>query len=159
MTQKLDLGWRNGGLGRALSNFCAYSFVLDGVQCGSMEGWLQSLKFDVQEEQEAVAALVGYQAYKIGQAGNNWRDTQTLWWKGKAYPRLSKPYHALVERAYDACFDASPQFQKSLVETGTMALTHVIGSHDPTMSVLTEWEYIYNVYRLRSKAQQVLWGM
>lgn len=159
MVDKLDLGWKNGGLGRALSNFCAYSFVLDDVQCGSMEGWLQSLKFEAMDEQQVVAAMVGYQAYKIGQNGNDWRETQTLWWNGKSYPRMSKGYHALVERAYDACFDANPGFQNSLVQTGTNVLTHVIGSHDPRMSVLTEWEYIYNVYRLRAKAQQNLWGI
>lgn len=124
-----------------------------------MEGWLQSLKFAALDEQQTVAGLVGYQAYKIGQNGNDWRDTQTLWWDGVAYPRLSKQYHALVERAYDACFDANSGFQNSLLETGTRAMTHVIGSHDPTMTVLTEWEYIYNVYRLRSKAQQIQWGI
>lgn len=159
MVEKLDLGWRNKGLGRALSNFYPYRFVFEGVECGSMEGWLQSLKFSALDEQGAVAALVGYDAYKIGQNGNDWRETQTLWWNGVPYPRLSKEYHALVERAYDACFDNNVGFQKSLLETGTKALTHVIGSHDPTKSVLTEWEYIYNIYRLRAKAQQTHWGM
>ncbi len=29
----------------ALSNFAAYEFMVDGIPCASMEGFLQSLKF------------------------------------------------------------------------------------------------------------------
>lgn len=154
MTATLDLGSRNGGLGKALSNFMPYSFVMDGVQCGGIEGWLQSLKHEGLEEQEIIAALVGYRAYKVGQIGNDWRNTQTLWWRGKAHPRLSKEYHGLVQRAYDLCFDQNPAFRDRLLDTGTDLMTHVIGHHDPTMTTLTEWEYIYNMYRLRARAQQ-----
>ncbi len=155
MTSILDLGSRNGGLGKALSNFAAYGFVMDGVQCGGIEGWLQSLKFEGLEEQEMVAVLVGYKAYKIGQIGNkDWRAAQTLWWRGVAYPRLSRQYHTLVERAYDACYEQNPAFGQALFDTGFDMMTHVIGNHDPTMTTLTEWEYIYNMYRLRARAQQ-----
>lgn len=123
-----------------------------------MEGFLQSVKFADLEEQEAIAGLVGYQAYKIGQAGANWRETQTLYWQEKSFARFSRGYRDLVTRAYDACFDANPDFQAALLETGMDALSHVIGSLDPTMTVLTETEYIYNAYRLRAKAQQQQWG-
>jgi predicted NAD-dependent protein-ADP-ribosyltransferase YbiA (DUF1768 family) len=156
MTAILDLGSRNGGLGKALSNFASYPFVMDGVQCGGIEGWLQSLKFEGLEEQEMIAVLVGYRAYKVGQVGNDWRDTQTLWWRGKAYPRLSREFHTLIERGYDACFDQNPIFRQSLFETGVDLLTHVIGHHDPTRTTLTEWEYIYNMYRLRARVQQAV---
>ena len=155
MIKTLDLGSRNGGLGAALSNFAGYSFVLDDVKCGSMEGWLQSLKHEDLEGQEIIAGLVGYKAYKVGQIGNDWRDTQTLWWRGKPYERTSRQYHALLERGYDACFDQNKAFQDNLFQTGADVLTHVIGHHDPKLSVLTEWEYIYNMYRLRARAQQI----
>lgn len=155
MVSTLDLGSRNGGLGKALSNFAPYAFVLDGVECGSMEGWLQSLKIEDIEGQEIIAALVGYKAYKVGQIGNDWRDTQTLWWRGKSFSRTSREYHALIERGYDACFEQNKTFRECLFQTGVDVLTHVIGHHDPARTVLTEWEYIYNMYRLRARAQQM----
>lgn len=151
----LDLGSRNPGLGKALSNFAPYGFVLDGVECGSIEGFLQSLKFEDIGEQELVAPLVGYKAYKTGQVENAaWRAAQKLWWKGYAYPRLSREYHSLIQRAYDACYEQNPAFRQALFDTGVDVLTHNIGNHDPTMTTLTEWEYIYVMYRLRARAQQ-----
>ena len=155
MTAILDLGYRNGGLGKALSNLFSYPFVLDGVKCGGIEGFLQSLKFEGIEEQDMIAPLTGFEAYKVGQIANDdWRSVQTLWWRGKAYKRLSKGYHSLIERAYDACYDQNPAFRQALFDSGVDVLTHKIGKHDPTMTTLTEWEYIYNMYRLRARAQQ-----
>lgn len=159
MTTKFDLGWKNGGLGRSLSNFYPYPFIMDGVECGSMEGWFQSIKFSDPDEQSAVATLTGYDAYKIGQSANNWRDAQILWWRGKEYPRASRAYKDLVQRAYDECFNANQRMQDMLLQTGADVLTHVIGNHDQTMTVLTETEYIFNMYRLRSIAMQRQLGL
>ena len=38
----------------ALSNFAPHLFILDGVECCSMEGFLQSLKFKNPEVQKPV---------------------------------------------------------------------------------------------------------
>ena len=154
MTLIIDLGYMNGGIGKALSNLFPYPFTLDGVECGSFEGFIQSTKQQDLEAQDLMATLSGYTAYKIGQMGNDWHETQTLWWRGVAYPRLSHEYHMLIARAYDACFDQNEDFRKSLRETGNAVLTHKIGNHDPTKTTLTEWEYIYNMYRLRSRILQ-----
>lgn len=43
----------------ALSNFAPHEFVIDGIRCSSMEGFLQSLKFKSPEMQEHVCTLVG----------------------------------------------------------------------------------------------------
>jgi hypothetical protein len=40
--------------------------------------------------------------------------TGTLWWRGKPYDRLSDEYQALLNRAYQALFDQSEQFQTAL---------------------------------------------
>lgn len=155
MTSVLDLGSRNTGVGKTLSNFTHFPFVLDGVTCGGIEGFLQSLKFQGIEEQDMIVGLHGYKAYKVGQIANeDWRSVQTLWWRGVAYPRLSKQYKDLVQRAYDACFDQNEEFRVALFETGADLMTHVIGNHDPTQTTLTETEYIYNMYRLRARVQQ-----
>jgi len=150
----IDLGYQRGGLGKRLSNLYPYPFVFDGVQCASFEGFIQSTKFEDIEAQEFMAGLTKYEAYKVGQMGNDWRKSQTLWWKGSPIPRFSPEYALLIELAYDACFDQNEDFRNALLETGNMVLIHSIGNHDPTMTTMTEREYIYNMYRLRARAQQ-----
>lgn len=44
---------------RYSSNFTENHFVFDGVECGSMEGFLQSLKHPEPEVQERICSLVG----------------------------------------------------------------------------------------------------
>ena len=44
MTELLDIKAKDKGIGGALSNFAPHAFTVDGVQCASMEGFLQSLK-------------------------------------------------------------------------------------------------------------------
>lgn len=154
----LELGAREVGLGKALSNFIAYPFVLDGVHCGSIEGILQSFKWADPEKQAEVANMTGYAVFKLGQTANSWKTNQTLYWRGYAYPRLSKDYHDLLLRAYDACFDQNVEFATALYETGDALYIHTIGKHDPTDTTLTEWEYIYNMYRLRARVQQIMRG-
>ena len=148
------MAWRNGGLGKQLSNLYPYPFVLDDVRCASIEGFLQSLKQEGLEEQEIIAGLSGFKAFKTGQIGNDWKEKQVLFWRGQSLPRTSKAYHSLLIRAYDACFDQNQALQDALFETGVAVLTHVIGKHDPTDSVLTEWEYLFLMYRLRARAMQ-----
>ena len=154
MVRKLDLGFKNEGLGKALSNLVAYPFVMDDVQCGSFEGWIQSIKIEDIERQSEMAKLSGFKAWKAGQDWNGWWEHQTLWWRGTPYTRSSKKYLNLIERAYDTCFDQNSDFREALLMTGADILTHYIGKHDPMLTTLTETEYIYNMYRLRAKAQQ-----
>ena len=58
----MDVGSKNGYPAGALSNFSPHPFIIDGVQCNSMEGFLQGLKFESKEMQEYVCSLVGYAA-------------------------------------------------------------------------------------------------
>ena len=39
------IGSETGWLSAALSNFTPHPFVIDGIECASIEGFLQSLKF------------------------------------------------------------------------------------------------------------------
>lgn len=41
----MDIGSKCGYPASSLSNFSPHPFVIDGVECSSMEGFLQSLKF------------------------------------------------------------------------------------------------------------------
>ena len=55
----MDIGSGSGFPSANLSNFHPHPFVIDGVQCNSMEGFLQSLKFKEPEMQKQVCLLVG----------------------------------------------------------------------------------------------------
>lgn len=63
-TNTLDI--RSNGLypSNVLSNLCSNAFVFDGVECGSMEGFLQSLKCKDEERQKQICAMKGGEAKK-----------------------------------------------------------------------------------------------
>lgn len=45
----MDIGSGSGYPSSSLSNFAPHPFVIDGIECNSMEGFLQSLKFENQD--------------------------------------------------------------------------------------------------------------
>lgn len=55
----MDIGSGNGWPSASLSNFAGHRFEVDGVECYSMEGFLQSLKFKSPEMQTEVCKLIG----------------------------------------------------------------------------------------------------
>ena len=77
-----------------------HPFGIDGIDCNSMEGFLQSLKFENQDIQKEVCKLVGKQAKFKGKKKKWWR-TQTLYWQGKAMKRYSDEYQELLTKAYN----------------------------------------------------------
>ena len=68
----MDIGSSNGFPAGTLSNFAPHPFVIDGVECNSMEGFLQSLKFESVEMQRYVCTLVG-KAAKFKGKKKKWR--------------------------------------------------------------------------------------
>ena len=67
----MDIGSGKEYPSNALSNFAPHTFVFDGVQCNSFEGWLQSLKFKNFDMQKSVCLLVG-KAAKFKGKKKNW---------------------------------------------------------------------------------------
>lgn len=143
----MDIGSGNGYPSSALSNFAPHKFVIDGVECNSMEGFLQSLKFQNKEMQKEVCKLVGVRAKYKGKKKKWWR-TQTLYWYGVEYKRDSQEYQNLLDRAF---FELSKNesFQRALLATGNSTLTHSIGKNKITHTVLTEREFISRLNRIR----------
>lgn len=148
----MDIGSKYGYPSSALSNFAPHAFVLDGVQCASMEGFLQSLKFSNPGMQVEVCKLVGITAKRRG-ANKNWWTSQTLYWKGKPYKRDSKDYQDLLDRAYHA-LSQNASFQKALLATGNSSLTHSIGRNKINETVLTVQEFTSRLYKLREELQR-----
>lgn len=147
----MDIGSGTGYPSSALSNFAPHSFVIDGVECASMEGFLQSLKFSNPDMQKEVCKLVG-KAAKFKGKKKKWYRTQTLYWQGTEIPRDSEEYQQLLDRAYDA-LGQNTGFQKALLATGNAILTHNIGKRKTSETVLTIQEFLSRLYRLRNELQ------
>ena len=145
----MDIGSGSGFPSATLSNFAPHPFVIDGVECNSMEGFLQSLKFSNPEMQKEVCKLVGKAAKFKGKKKKWWR-TQTLWWQGVEIPRDSQEYQVLLDRAFNALAQNSG-FRAALLATGNSVLTHSIGKTKITETVLTRQEFCSRLMKIRNQ--------
>ncbi|CAJ0610613.1 unnamed protein product [Cylicocyclus nassatus] len=143
----MDIGSGEGYPEASLSNFAPHPFEIDGVQCASMEGFLQSLKFKDPEMQRHVCTLVGKTAKFKGKR-KKWWQTQTLYWQGVEYKRESEEYQALLDRAFEA-LSRNSGFARALLATGNATLTHSIGKRKKTETVLTISEFCSRLTAIR----------
>ncbi len=148
----MDIGSGTGWPSAALSNFTPHPFVIDGVECASMEGFLQSLKFKEPDMQVEVCKLVGKAAKFKGKKKKWWR-TQTLYWQSQEFKRDSQEYQDLLDRAFDALAQ-NTGFQKALLATGKATLTHSIGKSKETETVLTKQEFCSRLTNIRNNLQK-----
>ena len=148
----MNIGSGNGYPGATLSNFAPHKFSIDGVECNSMEGFLQSLKFKNPEMQKEICKLVG-KAAKLRGLKKNWWRTQTLWWQGKKIDRHSQDYQELLDRAFEA-LARNEGFRKALLATKSAVLTHSIGESDPSATVLTQREFCSRLTKLRDRLRR-----
>ncbi|HGW1490568.1 TPA: hypothetical protein ACNPUU_002786 [Escherichia coli] len=133
-----------------LSNFHPYHFLFRGVECGSMEGLLQSLKFPLPEKQMKVAKLVGLKAKRVGKK-KKWFIDHKLYWQGEPICRFSEEYKLLLLEAFTALFEQSEQFRTELLKTGTEQLIHSVGKQSEKFTVLTEDEFVSILSELRDR--------
>lgn len=147
----MDIGSGNGYPSAALSNFAPHPFVIDGVECASMEGFLQSLKFESVDMQRYVCTLVGKAAKKKGHK-KNWKQKQELYWNGKIYKRDSEEYQNLLNRAYNRLYE-NGGFYKALCSTNGATLEHSIGKSKCSETVLTKQEFCSRLTYLRDRGK------
>jgi len=134
-----------------LTNFAPHAFKIDGIECSSMEGFLQSLKADDLKVQIDICQLVGIEAKNWGNENNViWKETQCLWWRGQRYDRHGQEYQELLDRAYAELFK-NENFKQALLATGEEILTHSIGKNDPYETILTEEEFCSRLMNLRAR--------
>lgn len=148
----MDIGSGSGYPSSNLSNFSPHGFVLDGVECASMEGFLQSLKFQDPEMQKHVCTLVG-KAAKFKGKKKKWWKTQTLYWQGEAIPRDSERYQELLDKAFNALSENS-SFKRALLATQNATLTHNMGKKKTSETVLTKNEFTSRLTAIRSRLQK-----
>lgn len=150
----MDIGSKSGYPSSQLSNFSPHPFIIDGVECNSMEGFLQSLKFKDENMQEYVCTLVGVKAKYKGK-GKKWWRTQTLWWRGQEIDRHSLDYQLLLDKAFWALAE-NDSFKKALLATRNSTLTHSMGKNKESETVLTEREFCSRLYQIRNFLQKEL---
>lgn len=137
----------------ALSNLFPYQFLIDDVQCSSMEGFLRSLCISDETrvgrlQKKELCSLSGVNAYRIRYYLPDWRKNQIVYWNRKEISRESEEYNKLLERAYDALFQNN-LFKLVLSNVPKDAtLIHSIGNKDKKETLLTAEEYIFQLNRL-----------
>lgn len=147
----MDIGSGTGYPSANLSNFHPHAFTIDDIACASMEGFLQSLKFENPDMQAQVCTLVGKQA-KFKEKKKKWWRTQTLYWRGKPIKRNSIEYQELLDRAFDA-LSKNTSFQRALLATNNATLTHSIGKNKISETVLTKQEFCQRLTKIRERLQ------
>jgi len=131
-----------------LSNLAGHKFTFRDIECGSMEGLLQGLKFKDAGMQAHICTLVGIGAKKSGK-GKNWQKTQTLWWQGEPIKRDSDEYQELLDEAYDCLFRQNEKARKALIATNNAVLKHSIGRRKANETVLTQKEFCSRLTKMR----------
>lgn len=149
----MDIGSKSGYPAGNLSNFSPHAFTFDGVECASMEGLLQSLKFKGEDMQAHVCTLVGKAAKKAGSKKNWQQNHHTLWWKGNPIDRLSQEYQDFLDAAFLA-LSSNDSFRRALLATGDASLTHSIGKRKPQDTVLTEREFCRRLESIRAELRE-----
>ncbi len=130
-----------------LNNLYNNGFSFDGVEGGSMEGFLQSLKYESSERQRQICSMTG--KYAKAMTVSDWQKDQIVWWQGCPIDRQSGDYMALVRKAYDAMFCQNATFRSALMSTRGQNLYHCRGEQDPYKTILTEKEFCGTLTALR----------
>ena len=159
-TNTLDI--RSNGIypSNVLSNMCSNGFRLDGMICGSMEGFLQSLKRKELDKQRQICSMKGGNARKM--SVTSWQTDQIVWWKGRAIDRQGEEFQQLIRRAYQTMFEQNERFRTALMQTRGIYLTHSSGEDNPYKTILTPNEFcgilmdLRDNYDKRDKTQELI---
>lgn len=135
----LDIRSNGSYPSNVLSNLCSNGFRFDGILCGSMEGFLQSLKYQDKDKQRQICSMKGGNARK--RSVTSWQTDQIIWWKEFPIDRQGKEFQKLIRRAYQAMFEQSLRFRDALMQTRGMKLTHSTGENNPYKTILTQQEF------------------
>lgn len=134
-----------------LSNFAANEFDFAGYkQIPCMESFLQPLKFEDSAEQQRVLYMTAKKAKVYGSA-KSWN--RFLYWEGKKVDRFSKAYRSLLEDAYRSML-VNPKFKQALIDSRRNLFFHTMGKTVRRNTVLTWWEFVWILYKLRKDVRR-----
>lgn len=145
-----------------LSNFSPNKFNFDGVECCSMEGFLQSLKVKNQHKQKEICKLYGKHAKNTGKRKIWWKITGNVYWQGRRICRSSEEFKQLILRAYIEMFKQNHHFYVALSSidsyssTKGIKLVHTLGKKKKRQTILTEEEFISCLNYLRENIDNLI---
>ncbi len=155
---KIDIDFRSKNLAaKKLSNLYPHPFVFQGIQCGSMEGFLQSLKRKDIPIQQHICGKAAFDA-KFASKGIVWQDTG-LWWNGVQLDRFGEDYALLLVHAYEELFFQNRDFFDTLMGTGDAVLEHSIGRPNQKDTILTKSEFCGILTNLRTRIARIQNGV
>ncbi len=149
----IDISYESEGVAKTLSNLYPYDFHVSCTQCSSIEGFLRSLTIQDTRVQREVCKLSGINAYRIKKALPDWRGDQTLFWGENSFKRETSEYFDCISAAYTKLFEKNGLFRYFLLSTGDNILIHSRGKSNPKDTILTDNEFIFQLYRLRNLAK------
>ncbi len=133
-----------------LSPYAAHPFYFRRVECGSLDGLLQSFKVQDPQRQRLVCGLSGIATKHAGmQYDPLWQKSQTLWWQGQPMDRQGNTYEATLDEAFMCLLRGNSQFRDALRMVGDTPLALSIAGQDPTKTVLTEAEFVRHMKDLQ----------
>jgi predicted NAD-dependent protein-ADP-ribosyltransferase YbiA (DUF1768 family) len=139
-----------------LSNLSPNAFTFAGLSSASMEGLLQSLKYEDPDEAAHVRSLAGRRAKRAGRKRRDaWQRSGTLWIEGRSLDRFGPRYQRFLDGAYAALFHQCHEARRALLTTDNAVLIHSIGEADPAATVLTSAEFCERLMRLRSDLRRI----
>lgn len=130
-----------------LSNLYGNAFEINGVKCASMEGFLQSLKYQDANRQREICSMKGKEAKKM--TTTTWQKDQIVWWQGAEIHRQGEDFQQLVRRAYKMMFEQNERFRTALMATRGKTLYHSRGSNNSWSTILTRDELCTILMELR----------
>lgn len=134
-----------------LSNLTPNAFNFSGLAAASMEGFLQSLKYEDPDEAALVRMLAGRKAKRAGKKRREaWQRSGTLWIEGRPIDRFGPRYQHLLDGVYAALFSQREEARRALLATRDARLLHTIGEVDPALTVLTPDELCDRLTRIRT---------
>lgn len=133
----------------SMSLICLKAIRFDGMVCGSMEGFLQSLKQQDLDKQRQICSMKGGNARK--RSVTSWQTDQIVWWKGQVINRQSDEYQMLVRMAYKAMFEQSERFRTALMSTRGVTLIHTTGEDNSYKTILTPKEFCSILMEMREE--------
>lgn len=150
----VDIWSKSSYPANVLSNLHNNGFCFGGIECGSMEGFLQSLKQKDVEKQRQVCCMTGKEAKSM--TNTDWQTNQIVWWKGRNINRQSEAFRTLIKSAYEAMFEQNEYFRTALMSSCGKVLYHSQGEQDFHKTILTEQEFCGILMGLRDSYD--LWG-
>ena len=111
-------------IGRAMSNFAAAPFTLDGRRYASVESFYVGLKFPDEESRAKAAAMSGPAAYSFGKSGTL-KETD---YAGRRFALGGPEHHALIARAIRAKLAAHPDLARDFASTHPRPIVHDTGT-------------------------------